>query len=49
MIYISQFTGRQFFVTELHSPYEVNFLKADGMWNAIIKLKRQVVESVYNI
>merc|ERR1712018_967642 len=38
-----------FFGTELHSPYDVHFLKADGIWNAIVRLKRQVVESVYYI
>ena len=48
-VYLTQFTGRQFFGTELHSPYDVHFLKADGIWNAIVRLKRQVVESVYYI
>ena len=27
----SQFFGRRFFGTELHSPYDMHFLKADGM------------------
>ena len=48
-IRMTQFTGRRFFGTELHSPYDVHFLKADGIWNAIVRLKRQVVESVYYI
>ena len=33
-------TGRRFIGTELHSPYDVHFLKADGIWNAIVRLKR---------
>ena len=38
--YSTQLTGRQFFGTELHNPYDVHFLKADGIWNAIVRLKR---------
>ena len=38
------------FCDELHIPYDVHFLKADGIWNMHMEwLKRQVVESVYNI
>ena len=33
-------TGRRFFGTEVHSPYDVHFLKSDGIWNAIVRLKR---------
>ena len=36
--------GRQFFGTELHSPYDVHFLKADGMWITMVRLKMLVVE-----
>ena len=31
-----QFTERQFFGTELHSPYGMHFLKADSMWNVYV-------------
>ena len=45
---ISQFTGRQFFGTELHSPYGVHFPKADGMLHAILRLKWWDVEGIFD-
>ena len=37
------------FCQEMHCPYDVRFLKADGMWNAIVRLKKRVVEGFFGI
>ena len=34
-----------FFGTELACSYDMHFLKADGMWITIVRLKRWIVES----
>ena len=41
--------GRRFFGDELRQANYIHFLKAYALWIAIVRLKREVVESVYNI
>ena len=41
--------GRRFFGDELRQANYIHFLKAYALWIAIVRLKREVVESVFNI
>ena len=41
------FSWETFFGTELACSYDMHFLKADGMWITIVRLKRWFVESFF--